>query len=166
MGRYLIIDPFKTYPETGYYSTGTYTMYPSQNLYTRNTVYDFYIQHAQNTNSYVVAEWILTHATYGDLSEYVVVNSYINDYFVISYSSTDRRLYMVKKLGGYYGGGGSDYHRFGYLKQKHFLLNSYNVYLMKQPHFSLITAVVDGSWVTTHRMNNYYGTPYIQYYDV
>lgn len=166
MGRYLIIDPYKTYPETGYYSTGSYYTYPNRNLYSASTVYDFYIQHAQNANSYVVVEWILTHATYGDLSEYVVVNSYINDYFVISYSSTDRRVYMVKKLGSYYGGSGSDYHRFGYIKQKHFLLNSYNVFLMKQPGFSLINAVVDGNWVTNNVMNDYYGQAYIQYLDI
>lgn len=68
MGRYQIIDPYKTYPEVGYYSTGSYTFYPNRNLYSKQTVYDFYIQHAQNTNSYVIVEWILTNPTYGDLS--------------------------------------------------------------------------------------------------
>jgi hypothetical protein len=73
---------------------------------------------------------------------------------------------MVKKLGGYYGGNSGDYHRFGDLKQKHFMLNSYNVYLLKQPSFTLVTASVDGSWHTTYRMNNYYNQPYIQYLDI
>jgi hypothetical protein len=150
MGRFSIIDPYKTYPDVGYYSSGSsYWAYPNRNLYSKQTVYDFYISQAQNTNSYVVAEWILTDATYGDISEYEVVNGYINDYFVICYSATDRRLYMVKKLGGYYGGSGSDYHRFGYIKQKHFLLNSYKVYLMKQPWLALVTVGVDLSWLTT-----------------
>ena len=167
MGRKSIIDPFKTYPDSGYYSSGpSYYAYPNRNLYSKQTVYDFYITQAQNANSYVVAEWILTDATYGDISEYEVVNGYINDYFVICYSSTDRRLYMVKKLGGYYGGASNDYHRFGYIKQKHFLLNSYKVYLMKQPSLALVTVGVDINWVTTHRMNNYYNQPYIQYLDI
>lgn len=119
-----------------------------------------------NTNSYVIVEWILTSVTYGDLSEYEMVSSYINDYFVICYSATDRRLYMVKKLGGYYAGSGSDYHRFGHMKQKHFLLNSYNVYLLKQPSMSATIAIVDNNWVTTNRMNNYFGQPTIQYLDI
>lgn len=95
-----------------------------------------------------------------------MVSSYINDYFIISYSSTDRRLYMVKKLGSYYAGGGSDYHRFGYMKQKHFLLNSYNVYLLKQPSMSATIAIVDNNWVLAYRSNNYFGQPSIQYFDI
>lgn len=73
---------------------------------------------------------------------------------------------MIKKLGSYYGGGGSDYHRFGYLRQTHFLRNGFSVYLLKVPSFTLVTSNVDGSWVTSNRMSNYYGTSYIQYYDI
>lgn len=54
MGRYQIIDPYKTYPQVGYYSTTLCYMYANLNLYSRNTVYDFYITQAQNTNSYVI----------------------------------------------------------------------------------------------------------------
>lgn len=95
-----------------------------------------------------------------------MVNSYINDYFVICYSSTDRRLYMIKKLSSYYNGNSGDFHRFGYIKQKHFLLNSYNVYLLSQPGFTATVATVDISWVTTNRMNNYYNQPSIQYFEI
>ena len=48
---------------------------------------------------------------------------------------------MVKKLTSYYSGG-SNYHRFGYLRQKHFHLNSYKVYLLKKPDYALITCAV------------------------
>lgn len=54
MGRYKIIDPYKIFPELGYYSTATCNHYPNRNLYNHETVYDFYITEAQNTNSYVM----------------------------------------------------------------------------------------------------------------
>ena len=69
-GRYTIIDPYKTYPETNYYSTGSCTTYPNRAMYQKTTVYDFYIDHAQNANSYVISEWTLNHNTYGEIGEY------------------------------------------------------------------------------------------------
>lgn len=87
------------------------------------------------------------------------------DYFTISYTPTDRRLYMVKKLSAYYAGG-SNYHRFGYLRQKHFHYNSYTVYLLKVPDFATITCTVSESYLDTHREVNEYGTPYIQKLDM
>lgn len=89
----------------------------------------------------MILEWVLEHSTYGELSEYEVVSSYIRDYFTISYSPTDRKLYLVKKLGSYYSGGGN-YHRFGYLRQKHFHYNSYSVYFLKQPSYTVITCTI------------------------
>ena len=65
MGRYKIIDPFKTYPETGYTSTDTCVAYPNRGLWNRQTVYDFYVDHGQSISSYVIAEWRLHHDTYG-----------------------------------------------------------------------------------------------------
>ncbi len=67
MGRYQIVDPYKTFPENGYYSTGTYGMLPTRNLNSKDTYYHMYIQESQNANTYVIAEWILTDATYGDI---------------------------------------------------------------------------------------------------
>ena len=165
-GRYTIVDAFKIFPETDYYSTGSCTTYPNRGLYQKQTVYDFYITHAQNANSYVIAEWNLNTNTYGEIGEFELVSSYMVDYFTISYAENDRRLYMVKKLGSYYAGGGSDYHRFGYLRQKHFLYNSFTVYLLKQPSFSVITCTVSLSWVQTHRMINEYNTPSLSKMDV
>ena len=135
MGSYKIIDPYKTYPETGYVSSGSCTTYPNRGLWQRSTVQDFYINHAQNSGSYVIMEWRLHHSTYGEIAKYDRVDSYIHDYFTISYAPNDRRLYLVKKLTSYYSGGGN-YHRFGYLRQKHFLYNSQTVYLLKKPSFS------------------------------
>lgn len=44
MGRYAVIDPYKTQPNVGYYTSGnTYYTYPNRNLYSQQTVYDFYI---------------------------------------------------------------------------------------------------------------------------
>ena len=64
-GRYKIIDPFKTYPETGYTSSGSCTAYPNRGLWQRDTVYDFYISTAQNSGTYVILEWRLHHSSYG-----------------------------------------------------------------------------------------------------
>lgn len=85
---------------------------------------------------------------------------------MICYSSTDRRLYLVKKLGGYYSGSGSSYHRFGRLRQKHFLRNDFSVFLLKVPDFALITINADGTWITNNAMSNYYGAPSVQYFDI
>jgi hypothetical protein len=46
------------------------------------------------------------------------------------------------------------------------MLNSYNLFLLRKPSFTLVTASVDSSWFTTYRMNNYYGQPSIQYLDI
>jgi len=71
---------------------------------------------------------------------------------------------MVKKLGGFYNW--NSYHRFGKLRQKHFLRNSFNVFLLKVPAFSLITINADHSWMSGNKMNDYYGAPSIQYLDI
>lgn len=55
MGRYQIVDPYKTFPENGYYSTGTYGMLPTRNLNSKDTYYHMYIQESQNANTYVIA---------------------------------------------------------------------------------------------------------------
>ena len=54
MGHYKIIDPFKTYPDVDRYSTGSCVSYPNRGLWNRQTVYSFYVNHAQNTGTYVV----------------------------------------------------------------------------------------------------------------
>ena len=165
MGRYTIIDAFKTYPDTGYTSTGSCQVNPDRGLWNRETYMYFYINHAQNANSYVVLEWVLNHNTYGELSEYDLVTADVVDYFTISYSPSDRRLYLVKKLGSYYSGG-SNYHRFGRLRQKHFHHNSHKVYLLKKPGYSLITCSVSESYMDSHREYNEYGNVYIEKLDI
>lgn len=67
MGRYQITDAYKIYPEVGYYATGSCYAYQNAPLYNRLTSYDLYIAYAQNAGSYVILEWILTDATYGDI---------------------------------------------------------------------------------------------------
>jgi hypothetical protein len=54
MGRFQIIDPFKTFPQVGYYSTASCYLYTDTNLYSRNTLFDFHIQVAQSANTYVI----------------------------------------------------------------------------------------------------------------
>ena len=70
MGRYKILDPFKVIPELNHISTGSCQANPTRGLWQRQTYYYFYINQAQNENSYVILEWNLHTSTYGELSEY------------------------------------------------------------------------------------------------
>ncbi len=54
-GRYKIIDPFKTYPDTAYTSTGSCQINPDRGVWSKQTYMYFYINHAQNSGSYVIA---------------------------------------------------------------------------------------------------------------
>ncbi len=86
------------------------------------------------------------------------------DYFTISYSSTNRTLFLVKKLGSYYSG--SSYHIFGKLRIKHYLKNSYTVHLLRLPQYIIYGCSVDSTWITNNRITNYYGTTSIERLDV
>lgn len=68
MGRYKILDPFKVIPELNHISTGNCQADPTRGLWQRQTYYYFYIDQAQNANSYVILEWNLHTSTYGELS--------------------------------------------------------------------------------------------------
>ena len=59
---------------------------------------------------------------------------------------------MVKKLTSSYAGGASDFHSFGYLRQKHFKYNSQTVYLLKDPAFEVVSCTVDFSWLESNYM--------------
>lgn len=54
MGRYTLVDQFKTLPTTVNYGTGTGTIYASRALYQRLTTYDFNVGDNAYANDYVV----------------------------------------------------------------------------------------------------------------
>ena len=53
-----------------------------------------------------------------------------------------------------------------YIFQENFLLNGFNVFLLKVSDFALIIINADGTWITNNAMNYYYSTPSIQYLDI
>lgn len=55
-------------------------------------------------------------------------NTYDYDYFVMNYARNNRKLYIVKKITATWSGSGSSHHDFGYLRNKHFLVNTATIY--------------------------------------
>jgi hypothetical protein len=71
-------------------------------------------------------------------------------------------LYIVKKISSnwvgtadYYGTPTS-YHAFGYLRTKHFLLNSMKLYYFESPYLNIYTCSVDETWHNTYLRANQY----------
>lgn len=63
-------------------------------------------------------------------------------------AQNSRKLYLVKKLTGT-----SSSYNFGYLRQKHFRLNSYKMYVMRRPTLTAYTMSVDFSnWHYANRV--------------
>jgi hypothetical protein len=75
-GIHTLIDPFKVYPTTNYYSTGTLNCYPTKALYQKGTNYDCYTaSENMGTNTYAIMKWPLVDPTYGTIGDYDYVSS-------------------------------------------------------------------------------------------
>lgn len=79
-------------------------------------------------------------------------------------------VFVVLKLGSQFnpttsGGNPTSYYRFGYLRMKHHIVNSYNLYLLAKDWSKLYTASASSSWLTTYRSNQF-GTISIDCIDV
>jgi hypothetical protein len=69
------------------------------------------------------------------MSMYQVFNNTNDyDYFIVNYARNNRKLYIVKKITSFWdgitNGGGTitTHHDFGYLRNKHFLVNTATIY--------------------------------------
>lgn len=169
-GFYTLVDPFKTYSSATYYSTGTATCQPNKGLWQTQTVYDCYIpDQNQNSNTYAVLRWPLVDSTYGTIGQYD--SSYGHyDHFFMSASGTNQinvmYVYIVIKLSGSYSASGSSYYRFGYIRMKHHIVNSYSLYLLGGDWTKLYTVSVSNSWVLNNRCRNHMGQFYIDVIDM
>lgn len=75
-GIHTLIDPFKVYPTTNYYSTGSLNCYPTKTLYQKGTYYDCYTaSENMGTNTYAIMKWPLVDPTYGTIGDYDYVSS-------------------------------------------------------------------------------------------
>lgn len=80
--------------------------------------------------------------TYGNIGEYVYDSTagMTYDHFFMSNEGTDTlnkmNIYIVKKLSG----GSPTYYRFGFLRMKHHVLNSYTMYLLAKDWTKVYTA--------------------------
>ncbi len=65
------------------------------------------------------------------------------DYLWINYATNNRKLYIVKKFTGFWNGNSGSYHTFGYLRNKHFLVNDAVIYYLETPALTVYTCTVD-----------------------
>jgi hypothetical protein len=48
----------------------------------------------------------------------------------VNYAPNNRKLYIVKKLTTSWNGNSTSFHRFGYLRNRHFILNDAIIYYL------------------------------------
>lgn len=160
-GYYSIVDPFKTYSSTNYYSTGTAECFPNKGLWRPQTFYDCYVSHQnQPANTYAILRWPLVDSTYGTIGEYDSSMG-LYDHFFMSVQGTNQLnvmyVYIVIKLSSTYVAATNYYYRFGYIRMKHHIVNSYKLYLLAKDWTKLYTVSVVNSWVKTNVGSNYMG---------
>lgn len=167
-GRYTITDAFKVLPaDSIHFSSHSSCLFTAnKGIYATATRWWFRDTVSQAANSYVILEWKLTHPSWGEVSEFTHSDtaSDYQDYYMVSYSNTDRRVYLVKKLSSSFTS--TSDHIFGSFRNKHFRDTSAKIYALRTPDFSDITCNIFTSWMQTNRMNEYYGTPVITSVDV
>jgi len=159
-GYHTIIDAFKVFPTTNYYSTGSSTCYPSKALWQKNTYYDCYHSTSMNANTYTIMVWPLVDPTYGTIGDYTYTNvDNIYDLFYMYTAVNQYNVYLVQKRPSYFNGsidiyGNPNYMRFGYLRMKHHIVTNYKLYLLGQPWIIVYNIVFDSSWISTNRAKN------------
>lgn len=161
-GRYTMVDPFKIYNQNSFYSTGSMTCYPSKTMWQIQTYYDCYTADQQQlTNTYAILKWPLVDPTYGTIGDYdsnTGDSSMPYDHFFFQEGLNKMFVYVVLKLTSTFnptssGGNPTSYYRFGYLRMKHHIVNSYNLYLMASTWTKVYTVSADSNWITTYRAN-------------
>jgi hypothetical protein len=163
-GMFTLVDPFMIYNRNSYYSTGSMTCYPNKALWQTETNYDCKTaDQSQPAYTYAILQWPLVDPTYGTIGDYDSSSGMPFDHFFFQTGLNQMYVYVVLKLGssGFTattsGGNPTSYYRFGYLRMKHHIINSYNLFLMAGTWTKKYTVGVDNSWVWTNRANNWFG---------
>ena len=122
------------------------------------------------SNTYAILKWPLVDPTYGSFSDYDYTSSWTYDHFFMNEGENQLFVYVVKYYPSGWNGGTSSsstydkyggiwsYHRFGYLRVKHHLLNSYTMYLLTNPGFKTYTVSVPSTYVTNYKLTNALGS--------
>lgn len=171
-GRYTLVDPFKIYNLNSYYSTGSMTCYPTKALWQIQTYYDCYTaDQSQPSNTYAILQWPLVDPTYGTIGDYDSSSGMPYDHFFFQTALNQMYVYVVLKLASTFtpswsGSYITSYYQFGYLRMKHHIINSYNLYLMAGSWTKQYTVGVDSNWVTTYRANPMFGQMTVDTIDV
>ena len=173
MGEFSILNAFKTLPATPtFFGTPSCLFYPTRRLYSTSTNVEFYIDNDISVGGYVMMEWTLHDSTYGEVSMYQVFNNtYDYDYFIVNYARNNRKLYIVKKITAFWdgttNGGGSitSFHSFGYLRNKHFHVNTATIYYFETPILNVYSCTLNSTWHNDNRDVNQFAID-IQYLDL
>jgi len=112
-GSYTVNDAYKILPADNVHTSSHSNCYVhgSRGMYAKDTLYYFYNTINLVSGNYAILEWELTHPTWGEFSEFEYRSGHYHDYYMVSYSLTDRRIYQVRKLTGSFTG--TSYHTFG-----------------------------------------------------
>jgi len=159
-GTHTIIDAFKVFPTTNYYSTGSSTCYPNQALWQKNTFYDCYHSTSMNANTYTIMVWPLVDPAYGTIGDYTYTSiDNIYDIFYMYTAINQYNVYLVQKRSSYFNGsidihGNPNYMRFGYLRMKHHIVTNYKLHLLGQPWNKILNITFDSNWISSNRANN------------
>ena len=114
-------------------------------------------------------KWQLVDSTYKTIGDYTYTSSYTYDHFFMSEGQNEHYVYIVKKYTGGWSattstsstytpyGGISSYHRFGQLRMKHHIVNSYKLYMLLKPAYKVYTASVSSSFISSYRKTNIFG---------
>ena len=122
------------------------------------------------SNTYAILKYPLVHPTYGTISDYTYTSSTTYDHFFMNEGENNYWVYIVKKLtSGFtkgtsgsssytYSGGITSYYRFGQLRTKHHIFNSYSLYLLMKPSTKIYSCSTPKSFIDGYRISNYFGT--------
>ena len=122
------------------------------------------------SNTYAILKWQLVDSTYGTIGEYQYTSSWAHDHFFMNEGNNQYFVYIVRKFpSGWTAGtsssstyapygGITSYYRFGFIRMKHHLRNSYKLYLLMKPAYKEYSASVPSSFVQGYREVNYFGT--------
>ena len=139
------------------------TCYPSKILWQTQTWYDCKTRdQSQPINTYAILQWPLVDPTYGTIGDYDSSSGMPYDHFFFQTALNQMYVYVVLKLGNTFtptwdgSGNPTSYYRFGYLRMKHHIINTYNLYLLAGDWTKQYTVGVDSNWVMTNLANNNY----------
>ena len=163
-GLYELVEPFKVYSSNvnSYYRTGTLTCQPNKALWQIQTTYACYTnQENLASNSYVILKWPLVDTIRGTFADYDSSAGLHYDHFIVNEGINSVFVYLVTKYtAGWTAtsdiyGNPTSVHNFGYIRTKHHIINTYNLYILNKDYTKLYTAGIESStWMWNNRAYN------------